>query len=617
MNQHLSQDQIHNLNEWLCDFNEQLIAQSVTSGGIIYWKTLEIDQKNRGKSFYNPDTTIYKGNGGIILYLLSMYNYSGEEKYLKLAELSTNWLLQVVKDQESNHFAFYTGKTGICYVLSLLFEATQQSSYLETAIKMVLKNQQYFIDHYSDDLLSGNVGNLFVLAKLHIQTDNEEIFDLLQKCLENLIDNIYISKRGLKWRYRPNYIDSLCGLSHGAAGIGFALTEIGKAYNAPGIIWLGKQAFEYENQYFTSQTISWPDFRIHPAKLEYPDSVVEPDKLMKGEEVSGWAHGSVGIALTRLRGFLKTGDGAYYKQAKIILDHIAQLPNHSTNFSLTNGHGSHAYLLAFAGYHLNNSHYTNKAYEIIHAAIQLKIDYGYLPSGWDIRKPDMSVFMGETGLACCMLQLLNPLDSGDLVLPSLQDHERSFAIKFPDVGSIASKIFSKYFPNTARILDQLPPFDEALTPYQNFTEISVNNPISPHEYFDGQAILFIEKKKMELEICPPTFDFLSVCYLRIQKAEAHFNPKGKFVLSDFVELIEMAHSSWILVKYRYGVEDFELTQFTLKIVKLISNRACNSDELYQVIHRDLVEETNQAKIKDLVINQLRQLYKNGIVRQVE
>lgn len=614
MNPFLSQEQIQNLNNWLHNFNEQLIAQRITKEELTYWETLGTNPKNRSESYYTVDTTLYKGNGGIILYLLSMYEYAKEEKYLELAKQATEWLLQEVQNQEGHHFALYTGKTGVCYVLSEFYEVTHQSYYLETAVKLILQNQVHFIDHYSDDLLSGNAGNMLVIAQLYQQTGNAAILNLLLKCLDNLIDTVYLSQQGFKWRYRPNFIDSLCGLSHGAAGIGFVLTEMGNALNAPGLIWLGKQAFEYENQYYMPSSVSWPDFRIHPKKLEHPESVSETEKLMQGEEVSGWAHGSVGIALTRLRAFLYTGEETYRKQVEAVANHIIELSNESNNFSLTNGYGADAYLLACAGYHLNKDHYIIKAYKIIQRAMQIKAEYGYLPSGWDVRKPDLSVFMGETGLACCILQLLHPDKAGSVILPTLENRE-IVAIRFLNQEEIIKKIFCKYFPQTTNQVNKLPAIPNGVTLYQFFKNLGNEIPISFFgEDSINKEIFDMEKRKMELEVRPCTFSFLSDCYKSILNKKVPFTENARFVLHEFTEL---RGSTCMLVKYRYGVLDFKLSPFSLALIKLLSKQAKTIYELSNELQQELTSARNDKEIRRLIIKQLNQLYINGIIRQVE
>lgn len=618
MNPHLSKEQVENLTEWLSRFNEQLTAQRITHDDAIYWKTLETDPKDRRKSYYTEDTTLYNGNGGIVLYLLSMYKYSGEIQYLTLAKQGAQRLLQTVQDQKNNHFDLYTGKTGLYYVLSELYDATAEHSYLETAVKQILQNEQHFRDHYSDDLLSGNAGNMLVLARLFKQTNEPGIKDLLLKCFDDLIDNIYLSKHGVKWRYRPNYIDSLCGLSHGAAGIGFVLIEIGQTLKASGVTWLGEQAFAYEDQYYMSESFTWPDFRIHPEKLAHPEAVTEPDKLMKGEEVAGWAHGSVGIALSRLRAYIHTGNQVYLGYVKAIADQVVSLSSDTINFSQTNGHGANAYFLACAGYNLDDKSYTNKSYEIIRSGIQLKSSYGYLPSGWDAGNPDLSIFMGETGFAVCILRLLSPETLGDVVLPSLRSTRPNAPIHdihFPDQKAIVHRLYNKYFPTTAKYVNKLPSLNQSLTVYAFFnalgSEISFDDNVSIRE-----EVLHIEKNKMALEVRTPNFMFLSECYQRIHRIEPPFDTSAKFILNEFTELVETSNSNQLIVKYRYGVENFVLSPFTLMLIKRL-NTAATIDDLHRVLEERIGTADQNEQIKTMIAEQLKQLYEHGMIRQVD
>jgi lantibiotic modifying enzyme len=79
----------------------------------------------------------------------------------------------------------------------------------------------------------------------------------------------------------------LTGLSHGAAGIGVSLLELGHATGRSDLVEAGRQAFRYENQWFRAEAGNWPDFR-------------DADGDDAGCCIA-WCHGAPGIALTRLR----------------------------------------------------------------------------------------------------------------------------------------------------------------------------------------------------------------------------------------------------------------------------------------------------------------------------
>ena len=349
MHSPLNLNQQKNLDHWLQQLNEDLLQECTYDGELTFWKTLEANKADRRKSYYKADTTIYKGNAGIILYLLAVHYHNQEEVYLNLAVTTTEWLIKQVNRDLNSHTALYTGKSGLIYVLACMYEITKEEKYRKHAISFLYKNKRYFKDHYSDDLLSGNAGNLLVLDKAYQASGELWIKDLFLECVNDLIDNTFLSNQGIKWRYRPNFIDSLCGFSHGAAGIGFVLLELANAHQSSGLSWLGEQAYQYESQHYSKDFKTWPDFRIHPKKLEQPDLVSNVDDLMRGEEVNGWAHGGLGIAMTRLRAHVLTHKSEYKKEALNVIEHAVRKysDKKTANFTVTNGHASLSYLLAY------------------------------------------------------------------------------------------------------------------------------------------------------------------------------------------------------------------------------------------------------------------------------
>ncbi|UII26792.1 hypothetical protein LVD15_26445 [Fulvivirga maritima] len=607
----MSELQQQKLKNWHNEFNSQLIGQSIQDKDMAYWETLDFDKDKHAHSFYRPDFTIYKGNAGILLYLISCYKYSKKHIYLNLVQRNLNWLRRAVEDHDKNHFALYTGKTGLAYVLSTLYDLTLHPPLLKEATELVLKNKSSFTNHYSDDLLSGLAGNIIALAQIHTQSENKEIFKLLCSSIDDIINNVYLSIKGLKWRYRPNYIDSLCGLSHGAAGIGYALIEVGKCYNAHGLVWLGEQAFKYENQHFNEIDSSWPDLRIHPKKLENPQSVGSPHELMKGEKVNGWAHGSAGIAMTRLRAHYHLESISYLEQTEAILQAMQSVPRSALNYSLANGFGANAYLLAEAGYKLNKKEYTQSAYQIIEKAMMLKREKGYFPAGWDSCKADLSVFMGETGIAYSILKLISPYCSDHLVLPELKKNKNSqYSGCFPDIKNILRKISKRYFPKSYENIKFTSDITNEQEPYQLINNIRFEG---DNNKTDDNFI--IEKKKLDMEVSPVTFEFLSDNYQRIVNKLTF--KAGKFQLSEYATIIELADEVKVLVKHRYGVEELRLEALSQAIIASINQGKYSFNSIAENILSKLDETQKIGQLKHIIKKQLKQLYLNGIIKQVE
>jgi lantibiotic modifying enzyme len=120
------------------------------------------------------------------------------------------------------------------------------------------------------------------------------------------------SERGCSWRssafpHRKN----LTGLSHGTAGVGYALIELFRVTCNQRYLDIARRAFSYEKSWFDKRARNWPDFRQNQPRGQksrhvYPFS-------------STWCHGAPGIALSRLRAYEVLHDAQYRAEAATAL----------------------------------------------------------------------------------------------------------------------------------------------------------------------------------------------------------------------------------------------------------------------------------------------------------
>jgi len=116
----------------------------------------------------------------------------------------------------------------------------------------------------------------------------------------------------------------LCGLAHGASGMGLALIEIGVRQGRRDWIDGGLAAFAYEDGLYDADRHNWPDLR------EYPEERVERANSSRSFMIA-WCHGAAGIGLARLRAY-KLLPG--YREALLprIRDAIHATRDHLTAF---------------------------------------------------------------------------------------------------------------------------------------------------------------------------------------------------------------------------------------------------------------------------------------------
>ena len=123
----------------------------------------------------------------------------------------------------------------------------------------------------------------------------------------------------------------LCGLSHGAAGIGWALLELFAATGDERFRAGAAGAFAYERSWLDARTGTWPDLRIGGQR--------RGPAAPGGATATGtWCHGEAGIALTRLRAVALLGADAERRDAELALGttrrHVAGLLAHERRGSV-------------------------------------------------------------------------------------------------------------------------------------------------------------------------------------------------------------------------------------------------------------------------------------------
>ncbi len=117
----------------------------------------------------------------------------------------------------------------------------------------------------------------------------------------------------------------LCGLSHGAAGIGWALLELSAATGDERFRSGAEGAFAYERWWLDRETGTWPDLRIGGQRRE---------RRVPSPAIGTWCHGEAGIALTRMRAAELLGPDPYAAEAELALATTARVLEAKLAFDL-------------------------------------------------------------------------------------------------------------------------------------------------------------------------------------------------------------------------------------------------------------------------------------------
>lgn len=145
------------------------------------------------------------------------------------------------------------------------------------------------------DVILGAAGATLALIALADELEEPAFVDGAVATGEHLLARATVTRHGWSWTsVDGNGRRHLCGLSHGAAGIGWALLELFAATGDDRFRRGAEAAFAYEHSWMDPRSGTWPDLRIGGQRRGAPVSFPSP-------AVGTWCHGEAGIALTRLR----------------------------------------------------------------------------------------------------------------------------------------------------------------------------------------------------------------------------------------------------------------------------------------------------------------------------
>jgi lantibiotic modifying enzyme len=196
------------------------------------------------------------------------------------------------------------------------------------------------------DLIGGCAGTVSAVVALSDMLADTSLLELGVTVGDELLAAAERTDGGWLW---PNPSQpsehGLCGLTHGAAGIGHALVELWAATGERRFRDAATAAFDYERAWFAGRDGTWPDLRgiARRAGRDVPAPVSNT-----------WCQGAPGIALSRLRAAALLRSDALHQEADAALAltrrHVAELSSLvPDDFSLCHGAAGAADALLYGG----------------------------------------------------------------------------------------------------------------------------------------------------------------------------------------------------------------------------------------------------------------------------
>lgn len=395
-----------------------------------------------------PETTdIFNGSAGTILFFLELYRYKSDSRYIHYCNL----VLQRLTKKTPKYYTFYTGATGLLYVYIKMYETTGEYRYITDAVHLTLQLKDRILEGVvKDDLLSGHAGNLFVVTYLYAHSGRQELLQLVRSIYDRLLSHVRISPQGLKWDSEKFAYDSLTGFSHGAAGIAYALLQVGNYLKDEGLIYLSAQALTYEMQYYDTEKNNWMDLRVHSRQIPAADALHWPLDSFRTRmsDTSSWAHGAAGCTLARLEAYRSDGHPLYALQASNGIKRVIQdvRKKRRLNYTLCSGYGGHALTLLHAAVVLDIPALRNEAAGVALDALSCFRLHGTYNVYSKTSSSDPALLSGIAGVGYMFLQFLLPYTGDTILYPRIRG--RYTASPLYPLSTVKKNIRSLYNPLT-------------------------------------------------------------------------------------------------------------------------------------------------------------------------
>ncbi len=307
---------------------------------------------------FGPD--LYSGTSGIALFLARLFKLTHDRLYRTTAEGGLQQAWSRLNDvSPAARIGFYSGVTGMAYAAMTLGDIFDSQGWMDRALKAIEGLTRDNPDEQGLDVISGSAGAIPALLEIYRTYRKDWLIDLALQHGEHLLKTARKSDAGWSWDTlnQPNGQD-LTGFSHGTAGIAWSLLELHRQTGQERFRAAARQAFRYEQHWFSAEYQNWPDFR----------SLSDPTFGSGGTPsyTLAWCHGAPGIGLSRLRAYELSGEAVYCSEAETAIKTTTNMLNQSApagqgNYSLCHGLAGNAELLIYASQVLENGEYKSTA----------------------------------------------------------------------------------------------------------------------------------------------------------------------------------------------------------------------------------------------------------------
>jgi lantibiotic modifying enzyme len=324
----------------------RIVADAVWHDGRCSWMGAFVDPAQPWRAEHRAlGPNLYGGTAGVGLFLSQLAAVTGDAPVRRAAVGALRHALARAPALPlDRRDGFHTGAIGIAWAAARAAALVGEEELLSGARAVVADARSLTGRPRCPHVVMGSAGAIIGLLALVDALDDPTLVEAAVTTGEDLIARATVSRHGWSWAIPgPRYPHHLCGVSHGAAGIGWALVELFAATDDERFRAGATGAFAYERSWLDASSGTWPDLRIGGRRRGAPP-------ITASTAASTWCHGEAGIALTRLRAVALLGPGAELDDAQIALATTRRrlagaLPYDIEDLSLCHGAGGSADVL--------------------------------------------------------------------------------------------------------------------------------------------------------------------------------------------------------------------------------------------------------------------------------
>ena len=402
---------------------QRLCQEAIWHRGRCNWVGAEPVERSRnggemGSTHKALGPDLYSGTSGVALFLGNLSSVTGETKARRTALGAIRQALAYADTVPPlDRLGFYSGWTGIAFAAARLGRILDEEELLEQTARLLRRFAVERRTEHEYDLISGRAGSIAALVVLRDELDDPSLLELAVQLGEELLKTAEESDAGYSWRSAAfSRRRNLTGFSHGTAGAGYALLELGHATGDSAFLAAADRAFRYERYWFDVTARNWPDFRQGPARGRRGSRHLS--------FATYWCHGAPGIALSRLRAYEVLRDETCKEEAYAGLLTTREatektLRSRTGNFSLCHGLAGNVEVLLYGNSVLGREGADDfaLALEVANTGVEIYGKRGLpWPCGVDYEEETPNLMLGLAGIGHFYLRLYDSTTPSILIL---------------------------------------------------------------------------------------------------------------------------------------------------------------------------------------------------------